>query len=164
MNYAWSQLPDKAQRAALTLDRMKKAGVTPNIITYNAVLNACEHTNPSGSTLAEEALKVARDVFEEIRNTKSVSASHVTYSSFLGTLANLMPPESRQKILGLVFRRCCTEGQVSKVVLKKLRSAAITEERYRALIGCNDEDQMPESWSCNVLETKARNEPFFTAE
>lgn len=87
MNYARSRLLDKGVKAANVLTRMKQAGIRPNLISYNAVLNACEHTDSSDRTAAEEGLKAACLTFDELRSS-SVKANHVTYGSFLGTIGD----------------------------------------------------------------------------
>lgn len=165
MIYARSRLSCKAVKAASVLSRMKQAGIRPNLISYNAVLNACEHTDSSDRVATEEGLKVACLTFDELKrqlllpsqqSSSSVKANHVTYGSFLGTLGNLMPPDTRQEIVGLVFRRCCLEGQASPLVLKKLRGAAVTEERYRSLLEGHDEKKLPASWTCHVRDSPAR--------
>jgi len=156
-NYARSSLPLKAVKARDVLERMKKSVSTkPNIVSYNAVLNAAEHTDPSDRAAAEEALRVACVIFDEIR-TAPVRPNHVTYGSFLGALANLMPPDARQEIVSLVFRRCCMEGQVSRLVLKKLKEAAETHDRYRRLLQGQSLDDLPREWTRNVREAKARH-------
>lgn len=158
MNFARSRLTLKAVKAADVLRRMKQVGIRPNLISYNTVLNACEHTDSSDRVATEEALKVACLTFDELRSSPSSKANHVTYGSFLGTLGNLMPPDSRQEIVRLVFRRCCLEGQASKLVLKKLRSATVTEDRYRGLLEGHDENKLPASWTYNVSDRPARYE------
>jgi hypothetical protein len=156
--YGRSRLPFKAVEAAEVLTRMKASSITPNIITYNAVLNACEHTDPDEDVdVTEEALRVACLTFDEIRSAPVV-ANHVTYGTFLGALGNLMPVDSRQEIVALVFRRCCMEGQVSPVVLKKLREAVESEERYQEMLRGHKENELPETWTCNVRESKARHQ------
>jgi pentatricopeptide repeat protein len=157
MNYARSRLAGKAILAANVLTRMKQAGIWPNLISYNTVLNACEHTDSSDRVATEEALKVACLTFDEIRSSP-IKANHVTYGSFLGALGNLMPPDSRQEIVRLVFRRCCLEGQASPLVLKKLRSAAVTKDRYRELLEGRDESRLPASWTCHVRDSPARHQ------
>jgi pentatricopeptide repeat protein len=159
-NYSRSKLPFKAVKAAETLKRMKQAAsldARPNIVAYNAVLNACEHTDRSDEFCVEEALTVAFLTFDEIRNSASVVPNHVTYGSFLGVVANLMPTASRQEIVSLVFRRCVSTGQVSRLVLKKLRNAVDTEAAYLALLQGNAENRLPKTWTSGVRESRARD-------
>lgn len=160
-NYARSRVPYKAVKASETLQRMKEAATTPdtfpNIVTYNAILNACEHTDRSDQMCIEEALKVAFLTFGEIRGSKQVHANHVSYASFLGAVANLMPCTARQEIVTLVFRQCITTGQVSRLVLKKLRQAVNTQGAYRTLLRGHNEDKLPKEWTARVREARARD-------
>jgi pentatricopeptide repeat protein len=158
-NFSRSRLPYKAVKASEILQRMKASAnplARPNVVTYNAVLNAAEHTDTSDKVATEEALKVACLTFDEIRSS-TVRPNHVTYGTFLGVLANLMPIDSRHEIVSLVFRRCCLEGQVSRFVLKKLRGAAVTEDILKQLLQGHSESQLPTAWTCHVRESKARN-------
>jgi len=158
-NYARSRIPFKANKAAEILHRMNETGrddAKPTIVTYNAVLNAAEHTDGSVLHMREEALKVACIAFDEIRNS-TMKPSHVTYGTFLGVLTNLMAANMRQHIVSLVFKRCCIDGQVSFLVLKKLKTAVETREQYNELLMGHNENRLPESWTCNVRESKARD-------
>eukprot|EP00977_Amphora_coffeiformis_P012484 scaffold3077_cov162-Amphora_coffeaeformis.AAC.43 len=158
-NYARSRIPLKAVKAAEILHRMNETGradAKPTIVSYNAVLNAAEHTDGSVLQVREEALKVACIAFDEIRNS-TISPSHVTYGTFLGVLTNLMAANMRQHIVSLVFKRCCIDGQVSYLVLKKLKTAVETREQYSELLMGHNENRLPEAWTCNVREAKARD-------
>lgn len=157
-NYARSRLPFKAVKAAEVLTRMKESGISdaqPSIVTYNAVLNAAEYTDGSDFNVREEALKVACIAFDEIRNS-TIQANHVTYGTFLGVLTNLMTAETRHDIVSLVFKRCCLDGQVSYLVLKKLKTAVVSLEHYQELLMGHNESRLPDSWTCNVQEVRAR--------
>lgn len=184
--YARSKnIPNKAVKAAQVLKRMKEAGITPNIIAYNSVLNACEYTDPSNPVVAEEALKVAFLTFDEIRSASprrrgqelqnikpdnddqaggygvavsKTQANHVTYAAFLGVLANLMSLEARQELVQLAVRRCQMEGQVSPLVLRKLWDAVEEDEtRFSELLrGHTDFASLPASWTANVRYARAR--------
>ena len=157
-NYARSRLPFKAVKAAEVLTRMKESGISdaqPSIVTYNAVLNAAEYTDGSDFNVREEALKVACIAFDEIRNS-TIQANHVTYGTFLGVLTNLMTAEMRHDIVSLVFKRCCLDGQVSYLVLKKLKTAVVSLEHYQELLMGHNESRLPDSWTCNVQEVRAR--------
>lgn len=154
--YAKSNVPRKASSAWEIFKRMP----TRNIVAYNVVLNACEYTDTvkNDQSIVEEALKVACVVFDEIRHCSTSCPNHVTYGSFLGVLANLMPTEaSRQETVALVFKRCAAEGQVNKFVLKKLKEAA-SSDLYKELLQGNGEDRLPVAWTVNVREGKARKE------
>lgn len=174
-NYARSKLPFKAIKAAELLKQLKQeADVRPTIVLYNAILNAAEHTDASDRYAVEEALKVACLTFDEIRSSPAraaaaaalhvvqqpiIKANHVTYGTFLGALTSLMPAATRREIVELVFKRCCLEGQCSRLVLKKLKRAVESPTQYRSLLEHHVEDQLPTSWTCNVHEARAREIP-----
>jgi hypothetical protein len=152
-NYARSDLPLKSVKALSVLKRMKgqRAQSQPNAITYNAVLNACEHTEAAEVDEAEEAFRVACAIFDEMR-ALGVKANHVTYGTFLGVIANHMPKSDvRNDLVALVFRRCYTDGQVSLFVTRKLRDAS-TSLAYKQLLQGNSKDSLPPEWTCNVRE------------
>ena len=158
-NYARSRIPLKAVKAAEILHRMNETGradARPTIVSYNAVLNAAEHTDGSDLHVREEALKIGCIAFDEIRNS-TINPNHVTYGTFLGVLTNLMAPDMRQHVVSLVFKRCCIDGQVSYLVLKKLKTAVETREQYSELLMGHNENRLPEAWTCNVRESKARD-------
>ena len=160
-NYGRSRLPDKAMRASQVLQKLKASNRTetmPNVICYNAVLNACEHTDPTDPVSAEEALKVACVTFDEIRAAPTLEPNHVTYGTFLGVLANLMPASSRQEIVELVFRRCCMEGLVSGLVLRKLANAVTNDDVFHELLKGHSSTRLPRSWTARVKDTKARDQ------
>jgi pentatricopeptide repeat protein len=180
-NYARSKLPFKAVKAAELLKQIKQeaadnsntnaAVVRPTIVLYNAILNAAEHTDASDRYAVEEALKVACLTFDEVRSSPTrasssssalqvpIRANHVTYGTFLGALSSLMPAATRREIVELVFKRCCLEGQCSRLVLKKLQRAVENPTQYRVLLEQHAEDQLPTSWTCNVHEARARELP-----
>ena len=152
-NYARSDLPLKSVKALSVLKRMKgqRAQSQPNAITYNAVLNACEHTEAAQVVESEEAFRVACAIFDEMR-ALGVKANHVTYGTFLGVIANHMPKSDvRIDLIALVFRRCYTDGQVSQFVMRKLRDASSTLA-YKRLLQGNPKDSLPAEWTCNVRE------------
>lgn len=155
--YARSNVPLKAKRAQAVLHSMTKEGsraIRPTVVTYNALLNACEYTNSTDLMEKEEAFTVACLTFDEIRKLPDIDPSHITYGSFLGSVTALMPrSDARNEIAELVFKRCCKDGQVSQYVLRKL-SAAVSLSRYRQMLGGNKEDTLPRRWTANVRERK----------
>ena len=135
---------------------MKDNGIRPNVISFNAVLNACEHTGPSPDAM-EEALKIACAVFDQVRKESTVEPNHVTKGTFLAAVGALIPSAtSRQEIVALVFSKCCRDGLVSNFVLRKLESVAETE--YRDLLQGHTVSKLPLDWTCRVRESRAREE------
>jgi pentatricopeptide repeat protein len=155
--HARGQDRDKAKRAQEVLQRMKgdyKNGnldAEPNIYVYNAVLNAAEFTVGNESEL-EVAFQVACETFDEVRSSETLKPDHVTYGTFMGVISQLMPKSNiRDDMVQLVFRRCCLDGQLSSMVLKKFKEAADTPQ-YLTLMGKGkySESNLPKEWICNV--------------
>ena len=155
--YARSNVPLKAKRAQAVLHRMTKegtVGVRPTVVTYNAILNACEYTTSNDLMEKEEAFTVACLTFDEVRKLPDIKPTHTTYGSFLGSVTTLMPrSDARNEIAELVFKRCCKDGQVSQYVLRKLK-ASVSSSRYRQMLGGRKDDKLPRAWTTNVRERK----------
>jgi pentatricopeptide repeat protein len=168
--HAQSNSPRKALTAAAILENRMVPAVQPNNVSYNAVLNAAEHTDTTDVKAADDALKMACRIFDEVRTGRSrgsrteaeIRPTHITYGTFLGVIANLMTPGTtvRDDLVTVVFRRCCKEGLVSRFVLRKARKAAGSQDVYYSrLLGEDvDENRLPSSWTCNVRESRARDE------
>lgn len=158
-NYSRSRSPHKAKQAYSILCRMKKqqgAETLPNVITFNAVLNAAEHTDPTDTGIREEALRIACETFDTVRRD-NLTPNHVTYGTFLGCLGKLMPSnDERDEMVTLVFRKCAAEGMVSRLVLQKLQFAT-TPSRYQELLESRLPNDLPASWTCRVQDVKARH-------
>ncbi|CAB9517792.1 Pentatricopeptide repeat-containing protein [Seminavis robusta] len=156
--YARSNLPQKAKKAQTVLERMKEGakdgivGMRPTVVTYNAVLNACEYTNSTDVKEQEEAFAVGCVTFDEVR--QEFRPTHTTYGSFLGVVSKLMPKsDARNEIAELVFKRCCKDGQVSAYVLRKLK-ATVSLSQYRQMLRGKSEERLPRSWTANVMERR----------
>jgi pentatricopeptide repeat protein len=152
--YARSNRSSKAKHAQSILFRMKddfangNSDARPSVVTYNAVLNACEFSVGEASEM-EEAFQIACDTLDEIRSCDYLSPDSITYGTFLGVIAKLMPKsETTNELIELVFKRCCADGQLGPVALKKLGDAA-SVSRYRRLLG-GTEENLPAEWSRNV--------------
>mmetsp|Transcript_25747 Transcript_25747/g.38872 ORF Transcript_25747/g.38872 Transcript_25747/m.38872 type:complete len:1367 (+) Transcript_25747:119-4219(+) len=150
---ARSNLSNKARKAQEILQLMKddyssgNRDARPSLYSYNAVLNAAEFTFGRDVYL-EEAFAVACEVFDEARST--MQPDHVTYATFLGVTAQLMPKSGiRNDMVQLVFRRCCMDGQLAPLTIKKFKQAA-TEQQFLDLMGNSSEDDLPDAWTCNI--------------
>jgi len=154
--FARSQLPDKAVRAQAILTRMKEdfrtnPAAQPTIVAYNALMNACEFTFGDANDI-EEAFKVACLAFDEMRSAPDLKLDYITYGSFLGVINELVPKsEMRNEMVRLVFNRCCTDGQLGSLTLKKFKDTAGPSLYRECLTGIREND-LPASWSCNVNE------------
>ena len=153
--YARSDSPSKAKNAQAILHRMKddyssgNKDARPSVVTYNAVLNACEFSVGETSD-KEQAFRVACETLEEVRKCDYLAPDDITYGTFLGVIAKLMPKsETRNDFVELVFKRCCADGQLGPVTLKKLRDA-VSVSRCKILLGGSGEN-LPAKWTCNVV-------------
>lgn len=154
--YARSDSPSKAKHAQTILRRMihdyenGNEEAQPSVVTYNAILNACEYS-VGDATEVEDAFRVACDTLDEIRSCEYLSPDDITYGTFLGVIAKLMPKsETTNDLIELVFKRCCADGQLGPLALKKLGDAA-SVSRYRRLLGGVSADNVPAEWTCNVV-------------
>ena len=156
--FARSQYPDKAIRAQAVLQRMKddfrvakNPDAQPTIVAYNALMNACEFTFGDIHDV-EQAFKVACLAFDEMRSAPDLKMDHVTYGSFLGVINELMPKSDiRNEMVQLVGKRCCSDGQLGSLTIKKLKETA-GPALYRDCLNGIRDDNFPASWSCNVCE------------
>ena len=155
-NYARSDDPSKALHAQAILHRMKddyargNEGARPSIVTYNALLNACEFTRGDEPDM-EHAFAVACETLDEVRSSDYLAPDDITYGTFLGVISKLMPKsDTRNQLVELVFKRCCIDGQVGPVVLKKLKDAA-SVSLCKKLLGDVKEENLPPKWTCNVV-------------
>ena len=156
--HARSNRPGKAGKAVELLRRMKQdfanreSASTDDpdqrtVFAYNAVMNAAEFTTKGN---IEEAFEVACLMFNEVRSSEILFPDHVTYGSFMGVIAELMPKSDlRNDMIALVFKRCCADGQLAPVVLKKFQDAA-SRSQYRKLMGGATVDSLPARWTRNV--------------
>jgi hypothetical protein len=158
-NYARSDIQSKALHAQAVLQRMKddyangNAAARPNVVSYNAVLNACEFSFGEDSEV-EQAFKVACTTMDELRSSDYLHIDQVTYGAFLGVLANLMPKsDMRTEMVELLFRKCQADGMVGPIVLKKLKDAA-PPSLYSKLLAGVKQNELPRLWTRNVVERR----------
>jgi len=162
--WARSRHPQKAVKAQQILRRMsyiKEKGSKPNVVTYNAVINACAFTCGSPD-LKRMALAIATETYNEIRLTNSLSPDSITYSSLMKSCSNLLPMGVERNVaVAEVFGMCCQDGQVNEKVLMELRHAAsgpllndlLGPFGYVERVNCND---LPRQWTKSVRERKGR--------
>ena len=135
----------------------------PNVISYGTVLNACAYTFIKDDK--EEALAIAKEIFQEIKTKPWLNRNHIIYASFFKVIAKCIPrrDERREALVRPIFRECCLSGQVSSLVLENLRSA-VPIEVYNDLLGeehndslCISVDDLPKSWTCNAAKKHSRS-------
>ena len=145
----------KAVRARRILDKMmelKDRKDQVNARAYFNLLSACAFTIGSpGENL--EAFQIAVDSLKELRESRHLKPDSSCYGMFLKTCANLMP-ESRKRdaVVENIFRKCCADGLVDKVVLSEFERASSAALQLEIIGGFLDDDvRIPEDWSKNVL-------------
>lgn len=164
--WARSQKKGKAERALNLFREMKRLykdgnkQLQPNVVAYNAVMNACAFT--SGDVPEQNrAMEIAHTILKELEQSPDGFPDQVTYGTFLKVCANQMPDcSTRQQIVEVLFKKCCRDGQVGSLVLSQLKTMA-SDELYQRLVGRRiDEnvqmDDLPKEWWCNVIEGKWR--------
>jgi hypothetical protein len=132
----------------------------PNVVAYNAVMNACAFTN--GDTReSNRAVEIAHGVLRDLESSEFGTPDQVTYGTFLKVCANQMPEcDSRDKVVEALFQKCCKDGQVGNMVLQQLKSV-VKDEHYLRLTGRASWEnvqieELPAEWWCNVVEGKRR--------
>jgi len=153
---ARSRDEQKAEKSRAILDEMKelrssgKYCFSPDVRSYNSVLNACAYTKGNDSS-KNAALRIAVSTFNELRESAELESNHVTYGTFLQVIGNLMPRSERQdKWIETVFKKCGADGHVSVFVLQSLTDSA-TPELCTSLLGGDVEGEdgvsIPPEWS-----------------
>jgi hypothetical protein len=138
----------------------------PNVVAANAVLNACAFTTTGDDIrLQNRAVEIAHSILKELERSPNIygKPDQVTYGTFMKTCANQMPDShTRQQIVAMLFKKCAKDGLVGNLVLQQLRGMA-SEELYEQLIGRSIHDanniryeDLPSSWTCNVVEGRWR--------
>jgi DNA-binding FadR family transcriptional regulator len=154
--------PKKAERAKRILDRMKKLqkgdkDVSPNLRTYNNILNACSYTKGEPKELMS-AFRIAVDAINDLRESSSLTPDPVSYGLFLRCCTQLMPTsDKREAVVENIFRKCVNDGQVGSYVLHELSNAA-SPQLCRKLLGGDMEDgvNLPMEWSRNVKNNRQK--------
>jgi len=177
--HAYAVAPSKSDDArALTAYRvfcdMQRAGIAPNLVVYNTMLNCCA-TSTQHPELIEmvEILYhqfVARgnitdadsDRTHESRNNM-FAPDHVTFATVLKACSNLLPrkgeednPHPHQNLAPTVFREACARGCVTAGVMWQLRQA-VPMDTYRILVGGDDRiayHELPPAWTRNAPEER----------
>ena len=141
------KLKNKARKAQDLLQRMSREGVRPNVICFNAVLNACAFTGNDDEK--EEAFAIACGAFDHLRGDPDLAPTDVSYGTFFKSIRKLMPASDvRDRLVKGLFKRCSDEGLVSHFVLKEVSSMNVD---YQSLLeGVTDYGNLPLTWSSNV--------------
>jgi hypothetical protein len=132
----------------------------PNVVAYNAVMNACAWTD-GDATERTRALEIANGILKELEASPFGNPDQVTYGTFLKVCATQMADcDSRRTLVELLFRKCCRDGQVGNMVLSQLQQV-VSDVEYHQITGRWPEvevkmEELPPEWWCNVVEGKHR--------
>eukprot|EP00816_Leptocylindrus_hargravesii_P011642 CAMPEP_0196813218 /NCGR_PEP_ID=MMETSP1362-20130617/34767_1 /TAXON_ID=163516 /ORGANISM="Leptocylindrus danicus, Strain CCMP1856" /LENGTH=582 /DNA_ID=CAMNT_0042189305 /DNA_START=105 /DNA_END=1853 /DNA_ORIENTATION=- len=136
----------------------------PNVIIYNAVMNACAFACGNESNL-QRAMEIAHATFKELQESPHANPDEITYGTFIKACGNLMPHgPTRNKVVEALFKKCCQDGKVGDMVLRQVRYAA-DDHLYQRLfgdvlanrnsIGVHD---IPEDWTCHTQHRRPRRQ------
>mmetsp|Transcript_2613 Transcript_2613/g.5620 ORF Transcript_2613/g.5620 Transcript_2613/m.5620 type:complete len:248 (+) Transcript_2613:1478-2221(+) len=137
----------------------------PNIICYNTVLNACAFSARGGEAEKRQALTVAVETFNQMRQGKNTLPDAVSYGNMLKCFANLMPQnDQRNAMAARIFASCCDEGLVGGMCLDEIRRCLPPRAFLPLLADCGFDKalrqrrkaysvelrELPREWTVNV--------------
>ena len=131
----------------------------PNVIIYNAVLNACAFSSNDDEDTQQRAMEIAHQTFKELRQIPNIDPDEVSYGTFIKACANLMPHGStvRDTVVEALFRKCCEDGLVGEMVIRQMYVACSSKDVYMKLMGYLDPQNkflsvkdMPKKWTRNI--------------
>mmetsp|Transcript_24307 Transcript_24307/g.52520 ORF Transcript_24307/g.52520 Transcript_24307/m.52520 type:complete len:830 (+) Transcript_24307:85-2574(+) len=137
----------------------------PNIICYNTVLNACAFSARGTGEEKRQAMKVAVETFNKMRQGKYVSPDAVSYGNMLKCCANLMPPgNQRNAMASRLFMSGSDEGLIGGMALDEIRRCVPPRAFLPLLADMGYDDPMrrrrkahavelrelPRKWTANV--------------
>ena len=162
---AWARTstPGKATRARKLLVQMTqmfrdgKIESPPNAYCFTSVINSCAYCLPD-VTEKKCSLAIAIQTYRELLKSQTLKPTHVTFSTFLTALGNLLPSgKERTNAVRSVFEAAMERGQVDPLVVKKAQAATSSPEDLVDLIpidwvedGIVQVDKIPSYWSRNV--------------
>jgi len=122
----------------------------PDVYSFTSVIASCA-MEPGNTKEMSKAFHVALAVFQQM--SRYDSPSHVTYGTILKACARLLPDNQylRHKWAKKLFRQSVRDGQVSDMVISRLRNA-VSPPIFRDLMEGHNTDQLPEAWTANVVE------------
>eukprot|EP00586_Coscinodiscus_wailesii_P020303 CAMPEP_0172502528 /NCGR_PEP_ID=MMETSP1066-20121228/160963_1 /TAXON_ID=671091 /ORGANISM="Coscinodiscus wailesii, Strain CCMP2513" /LENGTH=575 /DNA_ID=CAMNT_0013277823 /DNA_START=136 /DNA_END=1860 /DNA_ORIENTATION=- len=123
---AWARSHNyaKADRARNILRQMQLSPIKPNTIIFNSVMNACAFT-VGDEAEQSRAMEIAHETYMELEDSPYGTPDEITFGTFLKVCSNQMPDnESRQRVVHLVFKKCCNGGMVGDLVLQQVKVLA----------------------------------------
>ena len=177
--WAKSRKFGKAKRAKAILDKMQslyESGIIlqpPNIYCYTTVINTCAYSVPDVIE-NRDSLAVFMEVYKDMLKNmdedgiganddakKRMVPNHITFSTVLTALRNLVPQDERRvAATKSVFEKCTGMGMCDIGVVRRLQSF-LDPVQLQDLFGPErvstegivDLTQIPPAWSRNVLAT-----------
>lgn len=149
--YAVSKDSDKAIAAYSVFNDMLAAGIRPNRVTYNSMLNCC-----ATSTTHPELIEMVEALYHQFLQIKHTDGpDHVTFGTVLKACSNLLWKDETFAVA--VFQEACERGQVSLGVLWQFRQA-VPIDIYRELVRHDQAPRqwrdLPDEWNSNVREER----------
>lgn len=164
---AWARMQTigkatRARKLLVLMEQMYTQGMIdspPNTYCYTSVINSCAYCIKDEAE-KKTSLAIAIKTYKELLNHKNenVQPSHVTFSTFLTALRNLIPAndEKRVQVVRAVFETAKEYGQVDALVLRKLQTI-LPHDVMETLIpsDCWENggvvvDRIPDAWKCRV--------------
>jgi len=163
--------------AARILHRMKTLNadgtfpdVTPTISIYNAIIVGCASVSTEDERERRKILSLASCLLNEIEHSKSIEADSYTYANLFTVCHNMITDEEEraQSFLDL-FRRCCHNGQVNRLVIRRFLSAdapnaAVFKQVFGAYMDEKcfvDISKLPKDWCKNAKFRSVEPKNFF---
>jgi hypothetical protein len=119
------------------MQELSESGIiraTPNVHCYTAVINSCAYCG-NDSIEQRQALRIAIETYKEMLEAGRDGPNHITFSTLLTALRNLMPPDDiRALAIETVFKRCASDGYVTDDVLRRLMSSLSMDQLHK-LVG-----------------------------
>lgn len=130
----------------------------PNVVAYNAVMNACAFTSGDAHE-SNRAVEIAHSIMLDLDKSEFGTPDQVTYGTFLKVCSNQMADcDARDKVIEVLFKKCCKDGQVGNMVIQEMKSLTRAEQFVRLVGRATWEDikveQLPMEWRRNVVEGK----------
>jgi pentatricopeptide repeat protein len=152
---AWGRLrhAEKANEILRSAVDSYKAGdesLKPDVKLYTTAINACARSKMKYTAQKRNVLKIAIQLFEELKNTPEYdNPNNVTYRALMKACNELsVDPAERSRLLKAIFQQAAQDGMVSKLVLATLKEGVKPEE-FRSIVGENDR-MYPRNWSKRV--------------
>lgn len=110
---------------------MEHVALRPLTITYNNILNACAFSDPHEEDHME-ILDIALRILKEAKET--CGANFITYGTCLRVIGNFEDDTSeRWRLTRDTFRSCCSDGQLTKLVMNQIKFA-VSPAQYSLLL------------------------------